>query len=141
MTYTKLHPKLVQCGSLVPMDIPPMQPSYPRWYNKNARCDYHYGNRGHSTKDCIALKRRVHDLIKDGALAFDDEDILDVNRNPLPNHQRPKINAIESDPELLIEKDIRVVCTPMEIVYEALLKAGMLDEEQEKKKEKEYRKG
>ena len=30
---------------------------------------------------------------------------------------------------------------PMEIVYEALLKAGMLDEEQEKKEEKKDREG
>ena len=36
MTYTELYPKLVQLGSLVPMDIPLMQPSYPKWYNKNA---------------------------------------------------------------------------------------------------------
>ena len=29
MTYTELYPKLVQLGSLVPIDIPPMQPPYP----------------------------------------------------------------------------------------------------------------
>ena len=55
MTYTELYPKLIQLGSLVPMDIPPMQPPYPKWYNKNARCDYHSDNRGHSTEDCTAL--------------------------------------------------------------------------------------
>ena len=86
MTYTELYPKLVQLGSLVPMDIPPMQPPYPRWYNENARCDYHSDNRGHSTEDCTALKRRVHDLIKVEALAFDDDDVPDVNRNPLSDH-------------------------------------------------------
>ena len=83
-------------------------------------------------EDCIALKRRVHDLIKAGALAFDDEDIPDVNRNPLPDHQRPKVNAMESDPELLVEKEAKVVRMSMKTVYEALLKAGMLEEEQEK---------
>ena len=88
-------------------------------------------------EDCTALKRRVHDLIKTGALAFDDEDVLDVNRNPLPDHQRPKINAIESDPKLQIEKDVKAVCMPMETVYKALLKAGTLNEEQKKKKENE----
>ena len=56
MTYIELYPKLVQLNSLVLMDIPPMQPPYPRWYNENARCDYHFGNRGHSTKDFTALK-------------------------------------------------------------------------------------
>ena len=43
---------------------------------------------------------------------------------------------MESDPELLVEKDARAVCMSMETVYEALLKAGMLEEEQEKKEEK-----
>ena len=114
-----------------------MQPSYPKWYNENARCDYHSGNRGHSTEDCTALKRRVHDLIKAGALAFDDDDVPDVNRNPLPDHQRSKINAIGSDPELQIEKDVRAVRMPMGIMYEALFKAEMLNEEQEKKEENE----
>ena len=47
-------------------------------------------------EDCTALKRRVHDLIKAGALAFDDQDVSNVNRNPLLDHQRPKINAVES---------------------------------------------
>ena len=112
-----------------------MQPPYPRWYNKNARCDYYSDNRGHSTKDCIALKRRVHDLIKAGALAFDDEDISDFNRNPLPDHQRSKINAVYSDSELQIEKDVKAVYMPIETVYEALLKTDMLGEEQEKKEE------
>ena len=61
--------------------------------------------------DCIALKRKVHDLIKVGALVFDDDDVLDINRNPLPNHQRPKINAIGSDSELQIEKDAKAIRT------------------------------
>ena len=70
-------------------------------------------------------------------MAFDNEDIPDVNRNPLSDHQRPKVNAVESNSELLVEKDARVVRMSIEMVYEALLKAGMLEEEQEKKKEKE----
>ena len=86
MTYTELYPKLVQLGSLVLMNIPPMQPPYPRWYNENARYDYHSNNRGHFMEDCTALKQRVHDLIKVGALAFDDQDVPNVNRNPLPDH-------------------------------------------------------
>ena len=53
-------------------------------------------------EDCIALKRKVHDLIKVGTLAFDNKDIPDVNRNPLSDHQRPKVNAVESEPEFLL---------------------------------------
>ena len=75
------------------------------------------------------MKQKVHDLIKEKALAFDNEDIPNVNRNPFPNHQRPKVNAVESDPELLVEKDARAVHMFMETVYEALPKAEMLEEE------------
>ena len=70
-------------------------------------------------------------------MAFDNEDILDVNRNLLSDHQRPKVNVVESDPELLVEKDVRAVRMSMETVYEALLKARMLEEEQEKKEDQE----
>ena len=59
---------------------------YLRWYNKNAHYDYHSSNKGHSTKDCTALKRRVHDLIKAGALTFEDEDVPNVNGNTLSDH-------------------------------------------------------
>ena len=88
MVYIKLYPKLVQGGLLSPIDIPPLQPPYPRWYNENVHCNYHSGNRGHSTKNYTALKRRVQDLIKRGELTFEDEDILNVNENLLPNHRR-----------------------------------------------------
>ena len=67
-------------------------------------------------------------------MAFDDEDVLDVYRNPLPDYQRSKINVIGSDLELQIEKNAKAVRMPMKTVYEALFKAEMLDKEQEKKK-------
>ena len=129
MTYTELYHKLIQCGSLVLMDIPPLQPPYLRWYNENARCDYHSDNRRHSTEDYTALKRRVHDFIKGGALIFEDEDIPNVNGNPLSDHQKPKINAVDNDPELQFEKNVKAISMPMETMYETLLKVGMLDEE------------
>ena len=73
------------------------------------------------------------------SLVFDDEDIPNVNRNPPPDHQRSKINVVDSDPELQMENDVKAVCMPMGTVYEALLKASMLKEEQEKEKENEDR--
>ena len=45
-------------------------------------------------KNCVALKRKVQDLIKRRELSFEDEDIPNVNENPLPNHGGPKVNAI-----------------------------------------------
>ena len=120
------YPKLVQNGLLSPVDIPPLQPPYPRWYNENVHCDYHSGNRGHSTENCTSLKRKVQDLINKGELTFEDEDISDVNRNPLPNHGGPKINAIERSEEIQVKRSIKDVCMPMRLVHKVLVKAGRL---------------
>ena len=75
-------------------------------------------------KNCTALKRRVHDFIKTGELTFKDEDIPNVNENPLPNHGRPKVNAVESSQEMQVKKDIRDICIPMGLLYEALVMVG-----------------
>ena len=48
---------------------------------------------------------------------------------------------MESNLKLLVEKSVRVVRMSMETMYEALLKIGMLEEEQKKKKEKEDQEG
>ena len=48
---------------------------------------------------------------------------------------------MESDQELLIERDIRAFCMPMEIVYEALSKVGKLGEESKKKEENKVEEG
>ena len=72
------------------------------------------------------LKRRVQDLINKGELTFADEDIPDVNRNPLPNHGRPRVNAIERSEEIQVKRSIKDVCMPMRLVHEVLVKAGRL---------------
>ena len=71
----------------------------------------------------------VHDLIKARALTFEDEDIPNVNENPLLDHQRSKINTVKSSLELQVERDVEVVCMPTKIVHKSLLKAGMLNGE------------
>ena len=40
-----------------------------------------------------------------------------------------------------VEKDVGVLCMPMEIIHKALFKEGMLNEEREKKEEMEDREG
>ena len=136
MTYTKLYPKLVQDGLLSPVDIPPLQPPYLRWYNENVHCDYHFGNKGYFIENCMALKRRVQDLIKKRELTFEDEDILDVNRNPLPNHGGPRVNTIESSEEMQVKKSIKDVCMTMKLVHEVLVKAGQLEGHQRKEEKR-----
>ena len=126
MTYTKLYPKLIQCDLLESVSIQPIRPPYPRWYKENASCDYHSGNRGHSLENYTTLKWRVNDFIKTRALTFEDENVPNVNGNPLPNHQGPKINAVEDGQETRIKRDVKDVNMPMGLVFEALVKVGRL---------------
>ena len=81
------------------------------------------------------LKRRVQDIIKKEELTFEDEDVPNVNENPLPNHRGPKVNAVESSQEMQIKKDVRDICMPMGLVYKVLVKVGRLEGIQEKEKE------
>ena len=118
MTYIELYPKLVHSGLLSPVDIPPLQPPYPRWYNENVHCDYHSSNRGHSTKNYTALKRRVQDLIKRGELTFENENIPNVNGNLLPNYGGPRMNAVESSQEMQVKRNVRDVRMPMKLVHD-----------------------
>ena len=58
------------------------------------------------------MKRRVQELINKGELTFEDEDIPDVNRNPLLNHRGPRINAIERSEEIQVKRSIKDVACP-----------------------------
>ena len=73
-----------------------MEPPYPYWYDPNATCDYHYGIKGHSTKNCFALKNQVQALKNADyvSFGFDKAGGPNVISNPLPNHSGPKINVI-----------------------------------------------
>ena len=135
MTYTELYPKLVQSCLLSLVDISPLQPPYPKWYNENVHCDYHSDNRGHFTKNCTTLKRRVQDLIKKKELTFEDEDVPDGNINPLPNHRGPRVNVLENDKEIQVKRSVKDVYMPMKLVHEVLSKADRLKGHQRKEKE------
>ena len=73
-------------------------------------------------KDCTALKWRVNEFIKKGELTFKNEDIPNVNENPLANHGGPKVNAVESSQDLQVKRDVKDVCMPMILVYKVLVK-------------------
>ena len=83
----------------------------------------------------MALKQRVQDLIKKRELTFEDENIPDVNRNPLPNHGGPMINAIESSEEMQVKKSVKDVYMFMKLVHEVLVKADRLEGFQRKEDE------
>ena len=68
-------------------------------------------------------------------MTFEDEDVPNVNENPLPNHGGPKVNAVENDQEMQVKKDVGDICMPMVLEYEALVKMGRLKSGQEKEEE------
>ena len=67
VTYTELLPRLLTSA-------PPLKPPFPKSYNPNVHCDYHIGNPGHSTKNCISLKHQVQTLIEVGMINFENPD-------------------------------------------------------------------
>ncbi|TYK04059.1 uncharacterized protein E5676_scaffold3019G00010 [Cucumis melo var. makuwa] len=118
MTYTELLPQLIQNRQLAPIPMIPIQPPYPKWYDSNARCDYHAGGVGYSTENCLALKRKVQSLINAGWLSFKKSgEKPNVNENPLSDHENLKVNVVDS----LVEKcknEVHEIVMPMEALFE-----------------------
>ena len=86
ITYIELFPKLVEISHIELVQLAPLKPSFPRWYNAYTRCNYHGENPGHPTENCTALKYKVRDLINDGKLKFEDLDRLaEVEDSPRTN--------------------------------------------------------
>ena len=102
-----------------------MELPFPHWYKANASCDYHYGIKGHSTKNCLALKNQVQALKNVGYVNFsyDKAGGPNVISNPLPNHFGPKINGVLESLKEGKKTCIRDVITPMKVIYKKLVQA------------------
>ena len=70
ITYTELLPKLLAEQLIALSYALPLKPPFPKSYDPNVHCDYHTGNPGHSTEDCISLKQKVQTLIEVGRINF-----------------------------------------------------------------------
>ena len=103
ITYTELFPEFVKIGHIEPVQLAPLRPLFPRWYNAHTRCDYHAGNPDHSTKNCTALKHKVQDLINDGKLKFEDLD-------------RPKVEMMRQEKKTPKEANFGKAAMPKEKV-------------------------
>ena len=79
---------------VTPVQILPLQPPFPKWYNSNAHCDYHSGAAGYTLENCIALKYKVRDLVKKDELSFEITNEPNVNANPLLNHVRDRKSVV-----------------------------------------------
>ena len=74
VTYAEFLLKLIDSGSVVPIQARPRRPPFPKWYDVNIRCDYHSGVLGHSIEDCTIFKNKVQNLIEEGKLKFEKSD-------------------------------------------------------------------
>ncbi|KAA3488722.1 hypothetical protein EPI10_032438 [Gossypium australe] len=83
MTYKELYQSLFDAYVVSHFYLKPMQPSYPKWYDTNAQCEYHAGITGHSIENCTAFKKLVERFIKMGIVKVDDQSSAE---NSLPNH-------------------------------------------------------
>ena len=121
-------PDLLANGLAAPVHLPPLTPSYPKSYDPNVRCNYHAGAQGHSIENCTALKYKVRDLFRAGALKFEFEkqDGPNVASNPLPNHGGGGVNAIGEETSCQVEGDLGKVKMLMTQVWEILLEAGIM---------------
>ena len=112
ITYVELLPKLIDNGSIVPIQGKPRKPPFPKWYDINTRCNYHSGVPSHSVEDCSALKREVQNLIKGGRLKFEEP-----NRPAgLENLSRARVNMIRQKRETPKEASTEKAKIPMDRV-------------------------
>ncbi|XVF44262.1 hypothetical protein PTKIN_Ptkin02bG0106300 [Pterospermum kingtungense] len=70
VSYIELYPQLLQSQLVVPNQGLSHKPPFPKWYDVNARCEYRMGISGHLLKNCIALKKKVQELLKSGKFIF-----------------------------------------------------------------------
>jgi len=129
MTYAELLPELVKNALVAICPTKILQPPYPRYYDANAKCEYHSGEMGHSTENCRALKFKVQSLIDSGWLTFQDQK-PSVDKNPLSGHSNATVNAVIDEEEPSLVRCVNEIKKPMNEVFRAICQAGLFRCEQ-----------
>ena len=99
-----------------------IEPPYQRWYDPNARCNYHARAIGHSIKNCLAFKSMVQFLLNVKWLSF--EGMIktpNVKHNPLLNHNNPRVNGIVEWSKEAIKRKVSVVKISMKSIFKTIL--------------------
>ncbi|XP_016755114.1 uncharacterized protein [Gossypium hirsutum] len=121
MTYRELYQNLFNAHVVAPFHLKPMQPPYPKWYDANARCDYHAGIEGHSIEHCTTFKKLVEKLISLGVVKLDDSPNTE---NPLPDHKG--VNMVGGSMGRKIKEDISEVKIPLRWVWKNMVRRGLI---------------
>ncbi|XP_016676472.1 uncharacterized protein [Gossypium hirsutum] len=128
VTYRELYQSLYDAHAIAPFHLKPLQPPYPKWYDANARCEYHAGILGHSIENCTGFKKAVERLIKMGVVKFDS---TPNTENLLPNHDDQEVNAIGEASERRMKENVVEVRMPMKVIWEEMMKRGMITSRRE----------
>ncbi|XP_040934416.1 uncharacterized protein [Gossypium hirsutum] len=134
VTYRELYQTLYDTHVIAPFHLKPLQPPYPKWYDANARCEYHAGISGHSIGNCTGFKKAEERLIKMGVVKFDN---IPNTKNPLSNHSDQGVNAIGEASERRMKEDVEVRM-PMKVIWEEMMKRGMLISKNERRETRNY---
>ncbi|XP_027368366.1 uncharacterized protein LOC113874337 [Abrus precatorius] len=117
--------RLFQSPLVIPCPMKPIEPSYPRGYDSNAKCEYHAGAIGHLTENCRALKFKVQDLINAKWLNFK-ENTPNIGNNPLPGHGGSLVNVIKEESAYILKRKVEEVTTLLKVIFAELCKANMI---------------
>jgi len=101
-----------------------VQPPFPRYYDANAKCEYHSGEIGHSTENCLALRYKVQSLIDSGWLTFQEQK-PSVEKNPLSGHANSTVNAVSEGQGPSLVKSVTEMKKPMDEVFRAICQVGL----------------
>ena len=101
----------------------PLQPPYPKFYDANAKCDYHGGAVGHSIENYKAFKYKVQSLIDNGWLTFQ-ENKSNIDKNPLSGHAGPSTNTLISEEGQWLIRSVGDVKIPLKDVFYLVCKMG-----------------
>ncbi|XP_052882782.1 uncharacterized protein LOC128291616 [Gossypium arboreum] len=135
VTYRELYQNLYDTHAIAPFHLKPLQLPYPKWYDANARCEYHAGISGHSIENCTEFKKAVERLIKNGVLKFES---TPNTENPLPNHDNQGVNAIGKVVEKREKENVDEIRMPMRVIWEKMMNRGMLTSKNTKERTWDY---
>ncbi|KAK5839667.1 hypothetical protein PVK06_008493 [Gossypium arboreum] len=135
VTYRELYQSLYDAHAIAPFHLKPLQPPYPKWYDANAKCEYHAGIPGHSIENCTRFKKAVERLIKMGVVRFDS---TPNTENLLPDHGNQGVNAIDKTKEEIIKESVAEVRIPLKVIWKEMAKRGLITSEKEREEMRNY---
>jgi len=123
MTYSELLPDLVKNALVAICLAKTLQPPYSRFYDANAKCEYHSGEVSHSIENCRPLKFKVQSLIDSGWLTFQEQK-PNVDKNPLSGHANATVNVVMEEEKPSWVRSVNEMKKPMKEVFRAICHAG-----------------